>query len=307
ADLGPAGRGRAGGHGGRSPQGLHPARCVSPPSRRLRTGRDHAALTPCDPRPPPQRLSGRSPAREADRRRSRLPRRRRGAPEGTAPRPRRGRFSRDAVAGVVQPEILVPGSAPGGPHRAGEDEGRGPGQPGRLTAWDGQPRGPLQSFAQEFPIFDWIDRANLPIFPLIGTDLGIPVVGRIPAGMLMGQGRRIQSVYRRILLIAVAIQGITPGAADLASARSLVLLCPALPHDEACRGGALWPDEACTVSPIRVNGPKRQWAKDPPPADFLASQPPVQALPGDRPRLVGRASIPVRSPRIIHSLCRLLC
>jgi hypothetical protein len=124
--------------------------------------------------------------------------------------------------------------------------------------------------------------------------------------MLMGQGRRIQSVYRRILLIAVAIQGITPDAADLASARLLVLLCPAL-ADEACRGVDPWPDEAGTVPPIRVSGPKRQGAKDPPRADFPASQPPTQALPGDDPQFVGRASIPVRSPRIIHSLCRLLC
>jgi len=176
-----------------------------------------------------------------------------------------------------------------------------------LTAWDGQPRGPLQSFAQEFPIFDWIDRANLPIFPLIGTDLGIPVVGRIPAGMLMGQGRRIQSVYRRILLIAVAIQGITPDAADLASAQSLMRLGPALADDQADRGVDEWPYEACTVPPIHVGGTKRPRAEQPPPADFLAAQPPGQPLPGDDPRLVSRASIPVRSPRIIHSLCRLLC
>jgi hypothetical protein len=176
-----------------------------------------------------------------------------------------------------------------------------------LTRWDGQPRGPFQSLAHEFPIFDWIDRANLPIFPLIGTDLGIPVVGRIPPGMLMGQGRRVQSLCRRILLIAVAIQGITPDAADLAPAQSLMLLGPALAADEADRGVDEGPDEACTVPPIPVSGPKRPRAEEPPRADFLAAQPPGQALPGDDPRLVSRASIPVRFPRIIHSLCRLLC
>ena len=114
-------------------------------------------------------------------------------------------------------------------------------------------------------------------------------------------------MYRRILLIAVAIQGITPDAADLASARLLVLLCPALADDEACPGVDEWPDQACTVPPIRVGGTKPPKVEEPPRDDVLAAQPPGQALPGDDPGLVGRASIPVRSPRIIHSLCRLLC
>ena len=155
--------------------------------------------------------------------------------------------------------------------------------------------------------FDWTNRTHLPIFPMIWNDRGIPVAGRIPTGMLMGQGRQIQSLGQRILLIAVAIQGITPDPDDLASSRSVLVLCPALADDDAGRGVDDWPDDACAVPPLNLGWPKRQKAEEPRLAGLRTAPSPGPILPGDDPRLVSQAGIPVRFPRIIHALCRLIC
>ena len=63
--------------------------------------------------------------------------------------------------------------------------------------------------------------------------------------MCMCQGRRCHSVWLYFLLIAVAIQGVTPDARDLASMNSLLLFCPALADSRDLAGEDGLPDEVC--------------------------------------------------------------
>src|SRR5262245_45133476 len=106
-----------------------------------------------------------------------------------------------------------------------------------------------------------------------------------PQGRQMGQGKWVQSLGQRLLLIAVAIQGITPDADDLASTKALVLLCPVLASDEVSGGGDEWPDDACDLPPLHLGWPRRQQAEEPLLAGLLTTQFPGQIRPGDDHRL----------------------
>ena len=61
----------------------------------------------------------------------------------------------------------------------------------------------------------------------------------------MCQGRLCHSVWLNCLLIAVAIQGVTPDAHDLASLNSLVMFCADLADSRDLAGEDGLPDEVC--------------------------------------------------------------
>ena len=61
----------------------------------------------------------------------------------------------------------------------------------------------------------------------------------------MCQGRLCHSVWLYCLLIAVAIQGVTPDAQDLASINALLMFCPALADSRDLAGEDGLPDEVC--------------------------------------------------------------
>jgi hypothetical protein len=61
----------------------------------------------------------------------------------------------------------------------------------------------------------------------------------------MCQGRLCHSVWLYFLLIATAIQGVTPDAHDLASINALLWLCPALADSRDLDGEDGLPDEVC--------------------------------------------------------------
>jgi hypothetical protein len=63
----------------------------------------------------------------------------------------------------------------------------------------------------------------------------------------MGQGRHIQLLLRGILLIAMAIQGITPDTDDLASSRAITVLLPILNDDHSPCDEADSPDDVCEL------------------------------------------------------------
>jgi len=123
----------------------------------------------------------------------------------------------------------------------------------------------------------------------------------------MGQGRRSQSVCRRILLIAVAIQGISPDARDLVSTKAICVMCPMLADDLPISDEDDSPDDVCELLRLDRGGETYRKADDAtfrtiPEVDFL------------RPTLAGGPSgrachggIDERSIRLIHSLCRLVC
>ena len=61
----------------------------------------------------------------------------------------------------------------------------------------------------------------------------------------MCQGRLCHSVWLYFVLIAIAIQGVTPDAQDLASIKSLWLFCPALAGSRHLAAEDGLPDEVC--------------------------------------------------------------
>lgn len=123
----------------------------------------------------------------------------------------------------------------------------------------------------------------------------------------MGQGRRLPALGQGILLIAVAIQGITPDAHDLASTRSIVLLCPDLVDPDAGRDLDDGPDDACTPMLLHLGWPRRQTAADPRLPHVLLTPPPGRILSGADPRPVTRPGSSARVPHMIQSTCRLRC
>jgi hypothetical protein len=123
----------------------------------------------------------------------------------------------------------------------------------------------------------------------------------------MGQGRGLHAVWQRILLIAVAIQGITPDVYDLASTHSFVLVCPTLaPDDAAAPGGDEWPDDVCELPRL-----SQTWLRGQEEATqllgLITAGSPRQLLPGEEDRPARPVAVPVRLPHLIHALCRFLC
>jgi hypothetical protein len=72
--------------------------------------------------------------------------------------------------------------------------------------------------------------------------------------MDMCHGRPCRSFWLYLLLIAAAIQGVTPDAQDLASLNSFFLLCPSLADAENLAGNDELPDEVCGPAKLEVNG-----------------------------------------------------
>ena len=112
----------------------HPKACILPDVYHLHRGGSGLGgikllVAPGDPRLPLQRLSGRSAAREADRRRPRLSRRRRRPAQGAPPGPgSAGGFRVMLSLELFNRQVLEPGSADGGTDRVREDEGPGRGR-----------------------------------------------------------------------------------------------------------------------------------------------------------------------------------
>src|SRR5438874_806317 len=123
----------------------------------------------------------------------------------------------------------------------------------------------------------------------------------------MCQGRRSQSVCRRILLIAVAIPGISPDAQDLVSPKAICVVCPILADDLPIGDKDDSPDDVCELLQLDRMGPAYRRADETtfrtvPEADFLRQT----LLRGPNGRACHRG-ITERSTRLMHSLCRLVC
>ena len=65
----------------------------------------------------------------------------------------------------------------------------------------------------------------------------------------MSQGRLSQLPCLQVLLIALAIQGITPDAQDLASVNAVRIFCPILTELDTASQQDEWPDDVCV--PVR--------------------------------------------------------
>ncbi len=125
----------------------------------------------------------------------------------------------------------------------------------------------------------------------------------------MGQTRRARSIAAYFLLFALAIQGITPDAQDLASLNALRLFCPQLADLQSSLDDDESADDVCGPADLDMYQAIRKRM------DSRASRFLSLVSTGHRTRMVRRDTLPVRSPlgrnarigNLIHSLCRLIC
>ena len=128
--------------------------------------------------------------------------------------------------------------------------------------------------------------------------------------MGMCQGRLCHSVWFYFLLIAVAIQGVTPDARDLASINCLALLCPALSDSSNLTGEDGLPDEVCGPAQNDLGVGLRGKAE---PNELANSHSATADQRGPLTSLVAALRFHARGgkhPRLddlIYSLCRLRC
>jgi hypothetical protein len=71
------------------------------------------------------------------------------------------------------------------------------------------------------------------------------IVYGIISVVIMSQGRLFRLPCLQVLLIAFAVQGITPDAQDLASINALRIFCPILNKFDTAADQDEWPDDVC--------------------------------------------------------------
>jgi hypothetical protein len=123
----------------------------------------------------------------------------------------------------------------------------------------------------------------------------------------MGQGRHIQLPLRGILLIAMAIQGITPDTDDLASNRAITVLLPILNDDQSPCDEVDSPDDVCELVQL---DPVRQLLSKAEEGFYLG----LSALPASGQDLRCGAALraflcggALQPPLRIEALCRMIC
>jgi hypothetical protein len=122
----------------------------------------------------------------------------------------------------------------------------------------------------------------------------------------MGQGRHSSYRFWGVLLIAVAIQGITPDSEDVASPRAILLLSANF-SDHSFQNEDEWPDDVCEVARFQsirlAPGPKGHLRTSELSA-FEIHEPLHSCQAPERPSL---GSLDASSLRLIYSLCRVRC
>jgi hypothetical protein len=123
----------------------------------------------------------------------------------------------------------------------------------------------------------------------------------------MGQGKQSHSHLLSILLIALAIQGITPDAKDIVSPRAFYVLCPSVAKDQAFQDEDDSPDDACEL----VHSNSNRLARTQPEKLRSSDLPPVEAywtlLQVHTRQHIRHGWLDESPLRLIHSLCRLRC
>jgi hypothetical protein len=123
----------------------------------------------------------------------------------------------------------------------------------------------------------------------------------------MGQQTRFHSIAIHLVLIAIAVQGITPDLQDLASQRALHLLCPFLdPSDDWEDGDDPTDDVSGPVrpGPSVVTRMLLDRATDPRSESARST---LRMIQSDALQAARRRSSLVRMCGLVHLLCRLTC
>jgi hypothetical protein len=124
----------------------------------------------------------------------------------------------------------------------------------------------------------------------------------------MSQGRLYHLIWLQLSLIAVAVQGITPDAQDMASLKALWLLCLPLADSGVPSDDDGTPDEVCEPVGAQINRIARQ------PVGCDEQVRPVSVSIESRPNSVAAAGSMIGKPArtnsgdgLVFDLCRLNC
>jgi hypothetical protein len=126
---------------------------------------------------------------------------------------------------------------------------------------------------------------------------------------MMGMVRRARSISGLLLLVAVAIQGITPDPHDLASLNALRLLFPDITEPCSADGNDESPNDVCGSVQLEMHLAirKRTDLRALPFIGFLTTAHSIP-LTAHATHLLPSALVPnARLGDLIHSLCRLNC
>jgi hypothetical protein len=127
--------------------------------------------------------------------------------------------------------------------------------------------------------------------------------------MVMGHGRLFHRICLHSLLIAVAIQGVTPDAQDLASFNALRLFCPALADTSNLDDNNDLPDDVCGPVEFETDSVVRGRSKsdDQPLRAFVSIELHVLKIQSNALRSAPGDGAIMRINDMIDSMCRLDC
>jgi hypothetical protein len=124
----------------------------------------------------------------------------------------------------------------------------------------------------------------------------------------MGQGRLSHTIWLQFLLIASAIQGVTPDAHDLASIKALRLFCPLLANAGTLADDDGLPDEVCgpiqAAAHLIIRAAKLRNVAHP---AFASTESLLPTLQSASMRLVWRHHVSARIDDLAYCLCRINC
>ena len=123
----------------------------------------------------------------------------------------------------------------------------------------------------------------------------------------MGQGRLSRTICLQFLLVASAIQGITPDGQDLGSAKALWLLCPVLADADSLADDDSLPDEVCGPAQSAALIIRMARPGDVAYPAFASTEPLLPPIQTNALRSNSRRPCSVRINDLIYSLCRINC
>jgi hypothetical protein len=123
----------------------------------------------------------------------------------------------------------------------------------------------------------------------------------------MGQGRLSRAIGLQCLLVASAIQGITPDAQDLGSAKALWLFCPVLADAGSLADDDGLPDEVCGPAQAAALIIRMARSGDVAYPAFASTEPLLPTIQTNALRSNSRRRCSARINNLIYSLCRINC
>lgn len=125
----------------------------------------------------------------------------------------------------------------------------------------------------------------------------------------MGQGRLYTSICLHLLLIATAIQGVTPDPQDLASIKPLWLICRILAGPDPMSDDDRLPDDVCEPMSAEMSAVMRHPADSARTVNLprLVTERLLTACQSDVARSSTDGRTNAAGDGLIYTLCRLIC